>query len=218
MQRLQFAEYNVLQPSPLNEKVLRDKRKKLKETFDRVMRLYVRPTRHDNSVVHLTTEISIFQHNDEPEHWADLKRKEVEYEKKRLKKQQYYESVKHAQSVQIDEIPLPAPVSAVSGGSTETTGGSVVAGFGASVVIRLPPPPMTMALPPYAPGAPPGVSRNSDLASEAQVEKSKENEQKDWLGVPPGPPPDLFAFSELNSDAEEILTTMVRARRRSQSH
>lgn len=34
-------EYNVLQPSPLNEKVLRDKRKKLKETFDRVMRLYV---------------------------------------------------------------------------------------------------------------------------------------------------------------------------------
>lgn len=35
-------EYNVLQPSPLNEKVLRDKRKKLKETFDRVMRLYVR--------------------------------------------------------------------------------------------------------------------------------------------------------------------------------
>lgn len=36
-----FAEYNVLQPSPLNEKVLREKRKKLKETFDRVMRLYV---------------------------------------------------------------------------------------------------------------------------------------------------------------------------------
>lgn len=36
-----FLEYNVLQPSPLNEKVLREKRKKLKETFDRVMRLYV---------------------------------------------------------------------------------------------------------------------------------------------------------------------------------
>lgn len=37
-----FLEYNVYQPSPLNEKVLREKRKKLKETFDRVMRLYVR--------------------------------------------------------------------------------------------------------------------------------------------------------------------------------
>lgn len=36
-----IIEYNVYQPSPLNEKVLREKRKKLKETFDRVMRLYV---------------------------------------------------------------------------------------------------------------------------------------------------------------------------------
>lgn len=38
---ISFSEFNVLQPSPLNEKVLREKRKKLKETFDRVMRLYV---------------------------------------------------------------------------------------------------------------------------------------------------------------------------------
>ncbi|KAH8368512.1 hypothetical protein KR084_012543 [Drosophila pseudotakahashii] len=183
MEKIDEMEYNVLQPSPLNEKVLRDKRKKLKETFDRVMRLY---------------------HNDEPEHWADLKRKEVEYEKKRLKKQQYYESVKHAQSVQIDEIPLPAPVSAaLPGGSAGPAGGPVVPGFGAAVGIRLPPPPMTMALPPYAPGAPPGVAKNSDsAASEAQAEKTKEDEEKDWLGVPPGPPPDLFALSELDSDAE----------------
>lgn len=36
-----ILEYNVLQPSPLNEKVLKEKRKKLKETLDRVMRLYV---------------------------------------------------------------------------------------------------------------------------------------------------------------------------------
>lgn len=39
-----LPEYNVYQPSPLNEKVLREKRKKLKETFDRVMRLYVSGT------------------------------------------------------------------------------------------------------------------------------------------------------------------------------
>lgn len=36
-----FAEYNVLQPPPLNEKVLKDKRKKLKETLERVMTMYV---------------------------------------------------------------------------------------------------------------------------------------------------------------------------------
>lgn len=47
------------------------------------------------------------QHNDDPELWADLKRKEVEYEKRRNKKVQYFESVKHAQTVQVDEIPLP---------------------------------------------------------------------------------------------------------------
>lgn len=36
-----LLEYNVLQPSPLNEKVLKDKRKKLRDTFDRVMKMYV---------------------------------------------------------------------------------------------------------------------------------------------------------------------------------
>jgi len=38
---LLFLEYNVMQPPPLNEKVLKDKRKKLKETLDRVLKMYV---------------------------------------------------------------------------------------------------------------------------------------------------------------------------------
>ncbi|XP_064556140.1 WW domain-binding protein 11 [Drosophila montana] len=187
MEKIDEMEYNVLQPSPLNEKVLRDKRKKLKETFDRVMRLY---------------------HNDEPEHWAELKRKEVDYEKKRLKKQQYYESVKHAQSVQIDEIPLPAPVTAANAGASGTStansgnNSSNIIFPGGSGGIRMPPPPMTLALPPFAPGAPPGVAKNSEIAADLQSDKSKEDDDKDWLGVPPGPPPDLFAMSELDSDAE----------------
>lgn len=154
------------------------------------------------------------QHNDEPEHWAELKRKEVEYEKKRLKKQQYYESVKHAQSVQIDEIPLPAPVSASSAnsgsagaGSTSTLNNANIIFPGGSGGIRVPPPPMTLALPPFAPGAPPGVAKNSESVAsgqnEAQSDKLKDNDDdKEWLGVPPGPPPDLFAMSELDSDAE----------------
>ncbi|KAM8718485.1 hypothetical protein ACLKA7_001656 [Drosophila subpalustris] len=187
MEKIDEMEYNVLQPSPLNEKVLRDKRKKLKETFDRVMRLY---------------------HNDEPEHWAELKRKEVDYEKKRLKKQQYYESVKHAQSVQIDEIPLPAPVTAANAttGNNANSGSNNIgfpSGSGGSG-IRVPPPPMTLALPPFAPGAPPGVAKNSENAggNEMLTDKLKEDEDKDWLGVPPGPPPDLYAMCELDSDAE----------------
>lgn len=35
------SEYNVMQPPPLNEKVLKDKRKKLKETLERVLKMYV---------------------------------------------------------------------------------------------------------------------------------------------------------------------------------
>lgn len=160
----------------------------------------------------ITIHINL-QHNDEPEHWADLKRKEVEYEKKRLKKQQYYESVKHAQSVQIDEIPLPAPVSASNtnsvsaGGTSSTLNNANIIFPGGSGCIRVPPPPMTLALPPFAPGAPPGVAKNSESSvsghNDAHVEKFKEDDDKEWLGVPPGPPPDLFAMSELDSDAEE---------------
>lgn len=136
----------------------------------------------------------------------------MEYEKKRLKKQQYYESVKHAQSVQIDEIPLPAPVSASNtnsgsaGGTTSTLNNANIIFPGGSGGIRVPPPPMTLALPPFAPGAPPGVAKNSESGlsghNDAHSEKFKDDDDKEWLGVPPGPPPDLFAMSELDSDAE----------------
>ncbi|KAL4715868.1 hypothetical protein ACJJTC_014600 [Scirpophaga incertulas] len=66
LQKIDEMEYNVLQPSPLNEK---DK--------------------------------------DEPEKWVELKRQEMEYDKRRTHLISYYESVKHAQSVQVDDIPLP---------------------------------------------------------------------------------------------------------------
>lgn len=45
-----LLEYNVLQPSPLNEKVLKDKRKKLRDTFDRVMKMYVSICAQNNVV------------------------------------------------------------------------------------------------------------------------------------------------------------------------
>lgn len=42
LDKLDEIEYNPTQAPALAEKVLKDKRKKLKETLDRVMRLYVR--------------------------------------------------------------------------------------------------------------------------------------------------------------------------------
>lgn len=83
-----------------------------------------------------------------------MKRKEVEYEKKRLKKQQYYESVKHAQSVQIDEIPLPS--------STQTPTPTTASTTAAFPPKRLPPPPAALSLPPFAPGAPPGTLKKTN--------------------------------------------------------
>lgn len=87
MEKIDQMEFNVNQPSPLNEKVLKDKRKKLRDTLDRVLSMY---------------------YKDDPEKWADLKRKQTEYEHKRNQLVAFYESVKSAQHVTVDEIPLPA--------------------------------------------------------------------------------------------------------------
>lgn len=76
-----------MQPPPLNEKVLKDKRKKLKETLDRVLKMYAK---------------------DDQEKWSELKDQLIQYERRRIDLVSYYEAVKHAQQVQIDEIPLPS--------------------------------------------------------------------------------------------------------------
>ena len=42
MEHLDRMEYDPINPAPYNIKVLQEKRKKVKETWDRVYRLYVR--------------------------------------------------------------------------------------------------------------------------------------------------------------------------------
>ncbi|XP_022905402.2 WW domain-binding protein 11 [Onthophagus taurus] len=86
MEKIDQMEFNVHQPSPLNEKVLKDKRKKLRDTLDRVLSMY---------------------HKDDPEKWVELKRRQTEYEHKKNQLVSFYESVRSAQQVTVDEIPLP---------------------------------------------------------------------------------------------------------------
>ncbi|CAH1960962.1 unnamed protein product [Acanthoscelides obtectus] len=86
MEKIDQMEFNVNQPSPLNEKVLKDKRKKLRDTLERVLTMY---------------------YKDDQEKWADLKRRQNEYEQKKNQLVAFYESVKSAQQVTVDEIPLP---------------------------------------------------------------------------------------------------------------
>ncbi|XP_071128365.1 WW domain-binding protein 11-like [Mytilus edulis] len=86
MEIIDKMEYNPVEAPLLNEKVLKDKRRKLKETFQRVVRLYEK---------------------ENMDYSKELKKAEYDYEKKRLKLQLYFEQVKNAERVQLDQIPLP---------------------------------------------------------------------------------------------------------------
>uniref|UniRef100_A0A6Q2Y295 Wbp11/ELF5/Saf1 N-terminal domain-containing protein n=1 Tax=Esox lucius TaxID=8010 RepID=A0A6Q2Y295_ESOLU len=86
MEKLDEMEFNPVQQPLLNEKVLRDKRKKLRETFERIVRLYER---------------------ENPETYKELRKLELDYESNRGKLSLYFDSVKNAELVEVDSIPLP---------------------------------------------------------------------------------------------------------------
>ncbi|KAJ7992661.1 hypothetical protein DPEC_G00280990 [Dallia pectoralis] len=86
MEKLDEMEFNPVQQPLLNEKVLRDKRKKLRETFERIVRLYER---------------------ENPETYKELRKIELDYESNRGKLSLYFDSVKNAELVEVDSIPLP---------------------------------------------------------------------------------------------------------------
>lgn len=86
LEKIDQMEFNPVQTAPLSEKVLKEKRKKLRDTLNRVMRLYEK---------------------EEPNEWTKIKALEVQYEKKRAELIIFFESVKHTQSVNLEEIPLP---------------------------------------------------------------------------------------------------------------
>ncbi|XP_041363177.1 WW domain-binding protein 11-like [Gigantopelta aegis] len=152
MELIDEMEYNPIDSPTLNEKVLRDKRKKLKETFQRVLRLYEK---------------------ENPEYCLELKKAESEYERKRIQLQIYYEQVKNAERVQLDQIPLPdVPV--------ETTIPAMI------------PLPNEMPLPgmpglPMAGRLPTGILKKTTSYGPSLTDFSKRKP----VGPPPGTPPPL---------------------------
>lgn len=86
LERLDQQEFNINQPPSLNEKVLKDKRRKLTETWNRVLGLY---------------------RKEEPDRYQQLRRQERDYQFNRDKMIKLFEAVKSAQDVVLDEIPLP---------------------------------------------------------------------------------------------------------------
>ncbi|KAI0983182.1 hypothetical protein GJ496_004253 [Pomphorhynchus laevis] len=93
LKSLDVMEFDPINPPPYNVKVLHEKRRKLKETWDRLMRLYCR---------------------DDPTKVNELKAMESDYELRRKELCNYYESVIQAQRVKVDDIPLPDHSSSTS--------------------------------------------------------------------------------------------------------
>lgn len=114
---------------------------------------------------------------EEPEHYAEMKRKEVDYEKRRYKRVQYYESVRHAEQVSIEDIPLPSSTNEKPIPATIPK-------------ISLPPPVLLT-------NVPPPQRKPEDL-----LEKSHESKEKEPPGVPTSMPPNIFDMRELDSDYE----------------
>ena len=87
LEKIDDMEFNVLAPPPLNDKVLRDKRRKLHETWQRVIKMYER---------------------EDVEQYVELKRLWHSYQNRKHEVVTHFESVRNAQNVSVDEIPLPA--------------------------------------------------------------------------------------------------------------
>lgn len=172
LQRIDEMEYNVSNPPVLSEKVLRDKRKKLRETWDRVLRLYQK---------------------EDPEHFSELKKMELEYEDKRNTLIKYYESVKFAQQVEIDQIPLP------SAPSTPQVAPSLIPlplDIPASILKKPPLDPLAKA-PGVPPGPPPELSDDEEMEENeppaTNTEKAKPSEEDDRSAPPAKPRKIRFA-------------------------
>lgn len=177
MEKIDQMEYNVMQPPPLNEKVLKDKRKKLKETLDRVLKMYAK---------------------DDQEKWAELKEQLIQYERRRIDLVSYFEAVRHAQQVQVDEIPLPSAANDIS----RMYSGSLTSQI---PLPDMPQPPAHMypPHPHYIPQhhplmnipIPPSIlKKTSAYSTSPSVPTIAPN--KEPPGVPPFPPPELSSDEE----------------------
>ncbi len=80
LEKIDDMEFNVLAPPPLNEKVLKEKRRKLHETWHRVIKMYER---------------------EDPEQYVELKRLWHSYQNRKQEVVQQFEAVKNAENVSV---------------------------------------------------------------------------------------------------------------------
>ncbi|KAG9279089.1 WW domain-binding protein 11 [Astyanax mexicanus] len=179
MEKLDEMEFNPVQQPLLNDKVLRDKRKKLRETFERIVRLYER---------------------ENPDTYKELRKLELDYETKRGQLSLYFDSVKNAESVEVDSIPLPEMPHAPS-----------------SVLIQ--DIPLPGAQPPSILKKSSAFSKGTALSSAAVAGVPRLPPGRKPPGPPPGPPPPqvLQLYGNRRAEVEPDPEQMDTAERESDS-
>lgn len=126
----------------------------------------------------------------------ELKRSQAEYERRRNQLVAFYESVKHAQQVSVDEIPLPSiqvpeHISSMYNSTSQIPLPNAAEGSGPSSII----PSTGLSKPP------PSILKRTTAYGIGL--------EKEPPGVPPGPPPDLSSCSE---DEDEPMDTDIEIR------
>lgn len=125
----------------------------------------------------------------------------MDFEKRRSKIIQFYESVKHAQTVQIDDIPLPQMSEQPASNTNSPSAPNRTPVVSILPNIELP---LGVQQPFTMPGLTAANQRKRPLDNvPAVVDDRHSADTKSPPGCPPGPPPDLCKLRELDSDYED---------------
>jgi len=152
LEKIDDMEYNPITPCPHAPKVMFEKRRKLAETWDRVIKMYEK---------------------DQPDQFADLKKLWNNYQARKIEVVKYYESVISAQEVDVDAIPLPSADGGLGGMDIPLPPPSVVTPQGPpKSVLKKPPSVFETTRPMLCPGVPADVPPNIE---DYDVEEAEED-------------------------------------------
>jgi len=140
LEKIDDMEYNPITPCPHAPKVMFEKRRKLAETWDRVIKMVDK---------------------DQPEQSAELKKLWHNYQARKIEVVKYYESVMSAQEVDVDAIPLPSADGGLDGMNIPLPPPSVFVPQGPpKSVLKKPPSVLETSKPLLCPGVPADVPPN----------------------------------------------------------
>jgi len=186
LEKVDDMEFNIVSPSPLNEKVLREKRRKLVETWNRVMRMY---------------------ETDDNAQYLEFKKLWNNYLSRKNEVTQAFEAVKSAENVVLDDIPLPSLIPGQDDSDEEGGAIPLPPSHGMqpkSSILKKPPSVLDSLKPKTCPGVPAGppplLSDYLDAGSDSEGEEGESSGDKRRRKIrfegPPGTEDDVDEATE----------------------